>query len=323
MNSRQEDKTGRIRRVKDLLGANTASIALYGGLTDISNLFLSKAAELFALLQEQDLKLKGITEDKALIGDKVTEECYKVSNLIQAYADGTGNHELYEEAHRSMSDLKRMRDDELLIHVQSIYLIAGEHLAALTPLGYDAVAHAHYANLISNYEAWVQKPLEARSHRHNVTLRIEELIRELDSLMKRRLDTGMAIFRGSNKVLYDDYCEARRLFDTGSRKREETGNVNTGYLFTTVRSATDNIVIAGAKLYVDDNLIEESDEDGEVYAEALKAGVHKVVVECEGFIGYEGEVTIEEGDELNLEVVLETKTISSEDLPAAEDGFGE
>jgi hypothetical protein len=164
-----------------------------------------------------------------------------------------------------------------------------------------------YLNLVNGYTVWVQKPTEARSHRHNVTMRIEELMHEIDMLMKRRLDSAMAVIRTSHPMIYNDFMAARKTMNTGSRKKKAGEDPNTGYVFITVRAAADNVVLEGAKIYVDSVLADETDEDGEVFPDKIAAGARKIRVECEGFVPYETEVNVEAGDEMNLEVLLETK----------------
>ena len=321
MKDRIENKMGTIRRVRDLLSSNMPILGAYSGLVGVINTFHTKAGELSSLIEEQDLRLKGITEEKAQIREKAVSEAFRISGLLRSYADSIENLELFEEAYFPEARMMILRDDHLVAKLNNIYTLANTHQGALAPFGLTPAELANYMALVNEYTAWVQRPIEARTHRHNVTLRIDELMREIDHLMKRRLDTAMVVIRNSHPMLYHDYLGSRRVMDTGHRRKKTAeADPSVGYLFVTVRGVSDNVVIEGARLLVDETLIDETDEDGETYAEKLSPGTHRVRVECEGYTAYETNVSIESGDEMTLEVMLEEKVVDPGMETDAEEG---
>ncbi|MFH0893306.1 MAG: PEGA domain-containing protein [Bacteroidota bacterium] len=310
-----ENRLGRIKRVKDLLSANMLHFAAFPALMDIINLFFAKTAELFSILGKIELSLTGYAKDKGHIRTRAIDATLRLSGVIESYADSVSNDVLFDKVHASESTLIRIRDDELGIHFQSLLEIGNEYSGDLIPYGFQPVDLSNYSALVTEYNDWTQRPSEARTHRHELGVQAEGLLRELETLMRRRMDGPMFTLNATEPLFFAEYKASRRMIRTGSRKRKTAEETTSGYLNVSVRSATDNVIIEGAKVYVDRELIEETDDDGETQDKLLTEGVHSVKVEAEGYVTYEGSVNIEKGEELIHEVILELKAVT----PASED----
>ena len=301
--------------MKDLLSANMPLFAAFPALMAIVNLFFAKVAELFTILGQIDLILTGYAKDKNHVRTKVSNEALRLTGALESYADSVSNDVLFDEAHNCPSDFYNMRDDELGIHLQSILELGNANIGNLGPWGYTPVDLAAFATLVAEYNDWTQKPSEARIHRHELAMQAEALMREIEALMRRRLDGAMFIIRAAHPLVFSEYKASRRMIRTGSHKRKIAEEIEGGYLSLYVSSATDNVIIEGAKVFVDGELYEETDDEGETQDKLLTPGLHTVKVEMEGYVTYEGSVTIVKGEELSHEVTLELKP----NLPPTED----
>jgi hypothetical protein len=310
-----ENRLGRIKRVKDLLSANMPLFAAFPALTAIINLFFAKVAELFTILGQIELSLTGYTKDKSHIRTRAIFECTKLSGVLESYADSVSNDVLFDEAHASQSILEHMRDDQLGVHLQALLELGNANIINLTQWGYTAGDLTAFSTLVTEYNEWTQKPSEARTHRHELDLQAEALLREIEKLMRRRLDGAMFIIRTAHPLVFSEYKASRRMVRTGSRKRKVAEEIEGGYLSLFVNSATDNVIIEGAKVFVDGELYEETDDEGETQDKLLSPGLHTVKVEVEGYVSYEGTLTIVKGEELSHEVTLELKVVT----PASEE----
>ena len=184
-------------------------------------------SELEALEQAQtkdakaDIALKGETR-KSLI-----EAILKTLAGVSALGAATNDTRLKMAADVNLSDLKKMRDNDLILEAHSTYELAQPIAAQL--LVWEVI-QADIDALDTNTAAYDAKDpaiKNIRARSSQATKAIKAKIEEAYNFTKDSLDAMMLPFKSSNATKYGQYLNARDIIKVaGGRTKAKTGTAN-------------------------------------------------------------------------------------------------
>ena len=185
-------------------------------------------SEIEALEKTQAVGTKTDTALKAETKTALIQAALKVLAGITAHAAATNDTRLKMEADTTEYDLKKMRDNNLILEIRSIYDMATEIAPELKVW---EVEQADIDALDTNSAAFDAKDpaiknLKARSVQ--ATADIKSKSDEANNLCKDSLDAMMLPFKMSNPTLYGHYQNARTMINTagGHSKPKANGGMN-------------------------------------------------------------------------------------------------
>jgi hypothetical protein len=226
-----------------------------------------------------------------------------ISGLI-AHATITNNYELRNSINYTKSNLKNTRDNILYDKAQlvyntarplatelAVYLVAQEDIDAVNALSTD------YQNAIPAKRAAITAQKASTDN-------IRNAFKNIDNLLKDKLDNLVILFQVTNATFYKEYKAARIIIDLGVRHDQEKTLIS-----GTVENFETEFPIPEAYVWVVEKGISyNTAADGAFTLDVGSAGTYTIKVEKMGYQTYtEDPVTITKGQEIQLDIQLEPK----------------
>ena len=164
----------------------------------------------YRIFQEKDLT--GITEDKDLTLDNLTDSTIEIAGAVYSYAHDMGNNALMSKVNFKSTALEKMSQSEVLavagIVLEEALKIPAE---ALSNEGITAEELAAFGELIAVFKNIKSANKEAVIDRSGTTEKISELFKEASSLIKNKLDRLAVQFKRKDPDFYFKYKAARAV----------------------------------------------------------------------------------------------------------------
>ena len=144
----------------------------------------------------------------------------RVAGALMAYASAEGNNTLLAKA-KSITDTKfvRARDDVRDDIAQDIHDEANLVIAALAGYNITAATLTALQTRIDAYRLAISKPKLAIGERSMHTSLLKQEFARADKIVKERLDGLVRTFTESDPNFVLAYKNARKITDTGSKKK--------------------------------------------------------------------------------------------------------
>jgi hypothetical protein len=153
------------------------------------------------------------------------EHLLVVQSALWVYAQASNNFLLMERNKVTISDLRHLSITRLDLHLDQVFKDVEEFGAYLTDFGITAEYLQETIDLINAGSNNATRPRMAIIERKMMTQSLDTIIRELDVLLKLRMDKLMLVFRVSQPEFYNRYRNARVIIDhrgpTASHGSEE------------------------------------------------------------------------------------------------------
>jgi hypothetical protein len=145
----------------------------------------------------------------------------KVSGSLLAYASVTNNAELTGIADYTKSELMKARDNIFYDKARIIYEAAQPLATQLA--GYNIVAAdiTQFQTLLGQFLTTIPKRRNATAVSKSATTAIGGLFKDVDAILKNKLDKLVLSFRVTNPDFYTNYLNARIIVDLGAGKGPE------------------------------------------------------------------------------------------------------
>ncbi len=151
---------------------------------------------------------------KAALKRTICEKADIMNDLVEVYANATGDLALAELMSDSASDLYKMKNDDMLLKVRQIIASATEHeLELTTSYGFT---NEQLVDLQSDVDQFLEMnglPREYQIKSGVATLTLEQLFTAATALMDNELDNLMKIFKRRDPSFYLGYQKARMVVD--------------------------------------------------------------------------------------------------------------
>ncbi|MGD9993922.1 MAG: hypothetical protein AB7S69_11535 [Salinivirgaceae bacterium] len=223
MNRVQNNHLSSYLAVANILTKYGAKLALVPAIAAVVSKFMALLEELKEVQQIQEGKSTGTTLQKQKEEAEMIEITLRVAASIYVYAVDQNNLELQQEVKVSPSYLKTIGDNSLLNRCNRIHQIAsGLDAEALAPYGLLPETTSGLRKEIDDFAALVAKPRTAIVARSTATSRLQELFKEINTLLREQMDKLMLVIKDQEPVFYNEYKAARVIVDLrGAYEKEE------------------------------------------------------------------------------------------------------
>lgn len=250
---------------------------------------------------EQQQSLQSNTLDAKAKKD-LRMQCYvqlrTISDSINAYAVGTDNDTLLQQASVSVGKSKALADTAFATFCETFYNMAQPLAADLEDYGVSTALLANYRSNIDNFLIIISAPRENIINRAESTKKLAELFVKAKAQVSK-LTKLAAIKRTSEASFYNKLIESTKVIDTGSTTialrvslKDENGEGQRGFVFSFVRTA-------------DGKAFEyKTNDNGTIVRQFFKDGAYTVSIIRLGFTSFTGNIIVEDGVTYKLEVTV-------------------
>lgn len=299
MTAYQKAKVTMFKTIVEYCDENTAIISSVAAFV---NALTNAKAKLVLLDDNEQLNavpITGIAADKSDRRKNVIDYGFDIAGMLFAFADAEKNNTLKDEVSFTMSDFKRMRDNDLVNVCRAIHARAVENVDTAKDFGINAALLTEFAAAIDDYEAAMPKPRTAIGKRKTQKANVVELIAEIEDILEKQMDKLMTNFRKSNPDFYETYFNLREIIDPSTTHTQLKG---------TITAAADGKPISNATITIaEKSLTATTDPTGKYSIKPAPFGKFTVTVTKTGYQPFEAEdVIIKVGESTVFDVSLIT-----------------
>ena len=227
IDSRQEAKLNMYDVVALKCGENAAIIANYPALVAAVAEFNAKIADIKSAAQLTAAVLTGIATDKKFSKEEVSEATALIAGQIFAYAAKNQNNTLKNEVNFSATDLRRIKDGELVSRCQAIHDLGIANVSVLGDYGVKAANLAELQTAIDAYAQNAPKPRAAITDRATLKANLRQYFKDADAILKEQMDKLVEPLAKDHADFVSTYKNARKIVDPKTFKKEP-GTTNGG-----------------------------------------------------------------------------------------------
>jgi hypothetical protein len=298
MNAKQESKLNMYHAVIAHCDAFPAIVATVPAFGTSYTSFKAIVSSLDATVQLEAQVITGIATDKKIVRDTLCQQAADIAAVVYAYATTVANNELAEEVNFSVSDLKRLRDDQTAPTCKNIHDAANDNLAALATYGITAGMLTTFNTLITNYTSKVPATRNAVALRKTYAASIKTLFKQADNLLKKVLDKLAVQFKAANLEFHDTYFNNRIIIDAPTSKTGIKGSI--------ADSVTSNPIAVTATLTLQaTTFTTTSDPSGNFKFIKIPNGTYTIVITAPGYQSKQiTNVTVTQGQMTTINITL-------------------
>lgn len=228
LTARQETKNNMYNVVIVQCDANPAIVATNAALASALEEFKTIVGRIDTAAQSSAAVTTGLSTDKNVSKDALSRTASIIAGQIYAYAAKNKNNELKEAVDFSQTDLRRLKDGELVPRCQTIHDLGITNLGALADYNVTSAALTDLQTTIQNYAASVPKPRTAQTDRSTVKLNIKNLFKEADEILVEQMDRLVESMSKTQPDFVNTYKSARVIIDPKPKKKkpDETNGEN-------------------------------------------------------------------------------------------------
>jgi hypothetical protein len=160
-------------------------------------------------VQDQEDPTEGITLDKAALRDSLEDQIREVGDAVYAYASATANNSLAAQVAVTASELDTMSEQRVDDAATRIFDAGTANLAALADYGVTQAKLDALDQARQDFQAAKSNPRSKIAEKAGLTATLPQMIRDVKSILRTRLDKLMTTFRLSNSPFFAGYQSAR------------------------------------------------------------------------------------------------------------------
>lgn len=214
MNSIQSDRHNMHLKTESFLtdhAAETAGQPLVGTYLGVLSDRITKVIEADGIATADTT---GTTAAKDAKRTDLINKALHVIDGAKAHAMVTEDTELMDLIDYTESDLKRMRDSDLQLKMSHVYDATAPIAASLVTYGVSAGDLTALDDAVEAFRVIIPKPSTKTDQKVVAGHDVDEYQAELTTLLTKKLDIVMNLFRTSNPNLHEGYYLARAIDDT-------------------------------------------------------------------------------------------------------------
>lgn len=216
MTTKDVRKLNMIRTVEALCNDNADIVNSNAAFANVTATLSANIASIIGTAGAQGKVITGITTDKNIDKDAITQAATDMAGIVFAYASSSNNNTLKEAVDFSYSDINRLQGDLLVTTAKNIYHAANNNLAALFSSGITDVSQAAFNNKIDAYSKSLPAHRTATSERGTQTGNLDQLMRDTINLLKEQMDKLVVVFKDLYPDFVSSYFKARIVIDAPS-----------------------------------------------------------------------------------------------------------
>jgi len=257
--------------VVSLCEKNPAAINSIAALADAYLRFKGIVDNISLISQSQMKITKGVTLDKNIRKEVLSEIIMKVANGLRSYAHVKNDVNLETEVGFSVSILKRMRNNFLLANGRIVQVRGNLYAFDLEDYGVDAALLAALGNKLDDYDERMTAPRRAIIDKKTATAMLKIRMAEMDDVMKNLMDKMVFLLADEHSEFKALYKLARRQHKFRTKKRKSHVKTGKGMLSGVVTNDVNFEPIEDAEVTVMETQKKiKTDEDGVFYDDDMK-----------------------------------------------------
>jgi len=183
------------------------------GVTDFT-LGLDRLDELSVL---QSVKTDGSSAAKALALHSLGNLAFRVASGIAVCAHDASNAELAGRVAYSRSNITRGPDAAVISRCRNMHAAGTEYSEEVVDYGVSTADLTNLKKKIDAFQAIQPAPRRAKAGTSSATKELKKVLKEVDTLLSKKLDKLMVQFRDSAPDFYNEYVSARKIVIPGAR----------------------------------------------------------------------------------------------------------
>ncbi len=207
------------KAVRSAIENNNAAWSGLPAFQSLYSQFLSQLSDLEAKAYEQTQATIGVSALTRQKREEVAELAYSMANSIKAFAVVSNKAELIEQIKFSQSEV---RDTNKVRALQLIDLVIEKSTLYLNDLGIYGVSQQQIDDLTAlreELEAMLNAPRNAILERKLYTSALEKISRNIDHLLREKLDKLAEVLKLTQPEFYEEYKNARVIIDFRAPRR--------------------------------------------------------------------------------------------------------
>jgi hypothetical protein len=219
MTDNQENKLTMYEAVQTLLDANGDKTAGYSAFAGAVGRFGSTVDAIKGKSTELEGAGMGKVAAKNQAEDELVGALIPIASALFVHAGASKDPELKQKADISETDLRRVRDTELVARASSLLKTANQYASALGDFGVTAAKLAECQSKIDAFNSSIGQRESSAAERVGARANLLELFDVADRTLTEELDRLIELVRGSETQFYNEYFAARVIKDLGTRHR--------------------------------------------------------------------------------------------------------
>lgn len=210
--------------VEASLTSNSALWNTIAAMLSVVTALKGTIASIFAIGQLQDQTSKGITIDKKVLRENLTLKLMIVIGGLKAFAQATGNMELYTLVNIGEGKLRQMGAVQFITKVHNIIDLANANIADLPDYNVPVTTVTAVTIDAAAFVVIMPKTRETITIVKNATAQLDALVKK-GMIQIGVIKDFMLTFKISNPDFYAAVINASKIIDTGVRHNRFTGKV--------------------------------------------------------------------------------------------------
>lgn len=223
MNTHETNKMTMFNSVMGVLGSNQEIVKARPPLAEASENLNQTVADIERINGEYIGVTEGAVAAKNNALDDLIERVFRLGNGIFALGRKTGNEQYKSAGNQAISDLKNMREADVVNHCSKIAEIAGACAAELAVFDVTAGDIEAFNKALETYRQKVTekevKTAESKAARKS----LRESFKKADDILSNDIDTLMELVKTGSPAFYRLYRAARTIRDIGGGHVSKNG----------------------------------------------------------------------------------------------------
>lgn len=224
LKARDAQKIKMMQTVADHLQQTEEIHGEHKAFTDARTDLAAALAELLTKAQEKEVR-SGASTAKAVTLEQLIDSALFVADAVVACATATEDFALAEKMDYSKSALSRGREIAIVARCREIHSTATTSLPELADYQVTAAKLTAFKKQIDAFEGLIPRPRNDQAARAAATKALPKLLRQADTILKRRLDRLVGQFAAEHPEFVAAYRSARRVLETGGKSSGESVTV--------------------------------------------------------------------------------------------------
>ncbi|MBI5646145.1 MAG: hypothetical protein HY962_04370 [Ignavibacteriae bacterium] len=222
MKEREQNRLNMYKAVQNFLAENQATTATVPAFAEIIRNFDARIAAIEDAAVTHATATLGKTDRKHDAEQNLIALLLRIKAAAYACARTTGNHEVRAATALSESELRHLRDSELL-RVAGIITDHASSIPGIDRFGGTPELLAAVREAISAFSSALNTREASVKHRTVTRSDLSELFRDAEETLAEDLDSLVELFRDDDPVFYDSYHAARIARAVMSKTRNGNG----------------------------------------------------------------------------------------------------
>lgn len=213
MTDREENKLNMYRAVLNLLQENEEKTGAIPAFTTVTTALDEAIKNIEKQHTAHQTVAKGTAQQKEKFEEQLIDSLVTLAGVLYVYAVQQKNEELKTIVKVTESQLKRMRDNELLARAHTIYERAQTLQAELADYGIGEARLNDVSSQIGDYGAALGKRETVSAEKTAARQALSDAFEQTDNVLYEMLDPLMETYRTGERDFYNAYQSARVIKD--------------------------------------------------------------------------------------------------------------